>query len=131
MHRYLDQALAQHFSAMRHINQENRSLELNHDNYVQWPHSSYKDYVNGRCRSWIDSLPTLELFTDTDQYVEFVSDYEDLHRERDVIKRDGNRDQRHQICRLRDIDSVRSYVPDADDYDRYHHKQTSQGSALI
>ena len=63
-----------------------RYIHLNHSSYRTWPRSGYQDYVNGRCRSWIDSLPVLELFSSTEQYVDFVDDYEALQRERDEIK---------------------------------------------
>jgi putative transposase len=72
-------------SQLMHIT---RYIHLNHSNYGSWSHSSYQDYINGRCRSWIDSSLILDLFTSTEQYVEFVSDYEDLQRERDIIKKE-------------------------------------------
>ncbi len=63
-----------------------RYIHLNHTSYKAWPHSSYQDYINNRCRSWIDSTPILDLFTSADQYINFVDDYEALQRERDEIK---------------------------------------------
>ena len=63
-----------------------RYIHLNHRDFKDWPRSSYKDYINDRCRSWIDSRPILELFHDAIQYKEFVSDYESMQRNLDEIK---------------------------------------------
>ncbi len=63
-----------------------RYIHLNHRNYATWARSSYQDYMNGRCRSWIDHTPILELFSSGQEYIEFVNDYESLQRERDEIK---------------------------------------------
>lgn len=63
-----------------------RYIHLNHRNYAVWRHSSYQDYINGACRSWFNAQPILNLFHNTKDYIEFVSDYETLQRERDEIK---------------------------------------------
>lgn len=62
-----------------------RYIHLNHSRYDSWAHSSYGDYMNTP-RSWIDSAPILDLFSSKEEYGEFISDYEDVQRERDSIK---------------------------------------------
>ncbi len=64
-----------------------RYIHLNHAKYATWSHSSYRDYL-GHSRDWINPTPILELFTSQNAYVEFVSDYEDIQRERDSIKQE-------------------------------------------
>jgi putative transposase len=79
------------YKAVRTVNDSQlihitRYIHLNHRKYAVWLRSSYQDYINGRCRSWIDASPILELFPTSDKYVEFVSDYEAMQRERDDLK---------------------------------------------
>lgn len=62
-----------------------RYIHLNHADYSEWRHSSYRDYATG-ARDWIHPEDILELFPSVDQYIEFVKDYEDIQRERDEIK---------------------------------------------
>lgn len=62
-----------------------RYIHLNHKDYRTWSHSSYKDYLT-EAREWIDSTPILELFSNVATYKEFVDDYEDVQRTRDMIK---------------------------------------------
>lgn len=69
-------------SQLMHIT---RYIHLNHGDYRSWPHSSYHDYIQSS-RNWVDTVPILELFGNRKKYKEFVSDYEDLQRERDEIK---------------------------------------------
>ena len=64
-----------------------RYIHLNHHDYKIWHHSSYGDYLDAP-RVWIDPRPILDLFTSVRQYEEFVTDYEELQRERDDIKRE-------------------------------------------
>jgi putative transposase len=69
-------------SQLMHIT---RYIHLNHPSYRKWSHSSYGDYLDNP-RDWIISKPILDLFTSRDSYKEFVDDYEQLQRERDIIK---------------------------------------------
>lgn len=62
-----------------------RYIHLNHREYRTWPYSSYSDYLS-RARQWVDSQPLLELFSSKQAYEEFVDDYEELQRMRDMIK---------------------------------------------
>lgn len=62
-----------------------RYIHLNHSKYDDWPHSSYGDYLNNP-RPWVDATPILGLFASKQDYKEFVSDYEEIQRERDTIK---------------------------------------------
>ncbi len=62
-----------------------RYIHLNHREFRTWPYSSYKDYLK-QPRTWIDSVPILELFASQQAYKEFVDDYEDVQRIRDMIK---------------------------------------------
>ncbi len=64
-----------------------RYIHLNHSKYNIWRHSSYLDYLEVS-RNWINPRPILDLFNNTKQYEEFVSDYEELQRERDEIKKE-------------------------------------------
>lgn len=64
-----------------------RYIHLNHAQYETWPHSSYQDYLDSP-RPWIDPQPILDLFSSRDAYKEFVTDYEEVQRERDSIKRE-------------------------------------------
>lgn len=64
-----------------------RYIHLNHVRYATWPHSSYSDYLTIP-RNWVYPNSILELFASKEQYEEFVSDYEELQRERDAIKQD-------------------------------------------
>ncbi len=65
-----------------------RYIHLNHKSYKTWPYSSYQDYLSNDPRLFVQPDSILELFTSKRQYEEFVSDYEELQRERDVIKKD-------------------------------------------
>ena len=62
-----------------------RYIHLNHARYDTWSHSSYGDYL-AQARPWIDTSPILDLFSSTEEYKQFVADYEDVQRERDAIK---------------------------------------------
>lgn len=64
-----------------------RYIHLNHRDYKNWRHSSYRDYLT-EPRDWIDTKPILELFVSRSAYEKFVADYESLQRERDEIKHD-------------------------------------------
>lgn len=72
-------------SQLMHIT---RYIHLNHSRYATWRHSSYKDYLAfpGHKRDWIDPEPILDLFASSEEYEDFVADYEELQRERDEIK---------------------------------------------
>lgn len=72
-------------SQLMHIT---RYIHLNHPSFRTWPHSSYLDYFASEPRSSVVTEPILELFPSKEKYQEFVSDYEELKRERDKIKQD-------------------------------------------
>ncbi len=65
-----------------------RYIHLNHSEYSRWPYSSYRDYLSDDTREYIHTTAILDLFSSKQQYKEFVADYEELQRERDVIKRE-------------------------------------------
>lgn len=67
-----------------------RYIHLNHNAYQTWLHSSYRDYlaIKSECREWLHPKSILELFDSKAQYEEFVADYEEAQRERDMIKQE-------------------------------------------
>lgn len=65
-----------------------RYIHLNHSKYKEWSHSSYADYMTEHSREFINTRPIIELFASRKQYQEFMDDYEELQRERDMIKQE-------------------------------------------
>lgn len=63
-----------------------RYVHLNHYDYRVWSHSSYEDYLYGE-REWLDIMPILELFKSREEYAEFTSDYEEMQRELERLKK--------------------------------------------
>jgi putative transposase len=66
-----------------------RYIHLNHRDFRVWPYSSYLDYLRpAEARKWLMPQPLLGLFDSIQQYETFVNDYEELQRERDMLKRE-------------------------------------------
>lgn len=62
-----------------------RYIHLNYPNYKTWAHSSYKDYLV-EARTWVDSEPILAMFDSKKEYVDFVNDYKEMHKELSSLK---------------------------------------------
>ena len=66
-----------------------RYIHLNHSDWRAWPYSSYPLYLrSGAIPEWIATNKILELFSTREKYLEFVEDYEDNQRMRNVIKQE-------------------------------------------
>jgi putative transposase len=64
-----------------------RYIHLNNRSFRTWPYSSYKDYVSAP-REWVEPQPILDLFDSKQQYMDFMTDYEDIQRANDDLKRE-------------------------------------------
>lgn len=54
-----------------------RYIHLNPRNYKTYFYSSYKNYIGKSSYNWLKIDRIAELFTDSDEYIRFVEDYED------------------------------------------------------
>lgn len=64
-----------------------RYIHLNRNDWRVWLYSSYVYYAAKRhAPIWLNTSKILSLFSSRDQYLEFVADYEDNQRMRDMIK---------------------------------------------
>ncbi|TAH32947.1 hypothetical protein EYC58_02210 [Candidatus Saccharibacteria bacterium] len=63
-----------------------RYIHLNHYDYRVWSHSSFEDYLYG-AREWLDIAPILEQFPSREKYAEFTSDYEEMQRGLERLKK--------------------------------------------
>jgi putative transposase len=74
--------LIEHNTYLQHIS---RYIHLNPHSFRTWPYSSYHDYLQSP-RSWINTVPILELFSNKADYNSFVLDYEEMQRSLEQIK---------------------------------------------
>lgn len=63
-----------------------RYIHLNHKEWRSWPWSSYQYYSRESVPQWLATTRILELFPTRYHYLDFVADYEDMQRSRDLIK---------------------------------------------
>lgn len=64
-----------------------RYIHLNPANYQTWPYSSFKYYRGDKKAKWLATDHILGLFNyDPEQYLNFLSDYEDSKMELDSLK---------------------------------------------
>lgn len=61
-------------SYLEHIT---RYIHLNPRHWKRYPHSSLQFYRSGVAPDWLTISPMLDLFTDSQEYMQFVADYED------------------------------------------------------
>lgn len=72
-------------SQLQHIT---RYIHLNHWGFRTWPHSSYQDYLHpSRKREWLKPEQVLTLFDSSEQYEQFVLEYETQQRANEAEKR--------------------------------------------
>ncbi len=64
-----------------------RYIHLNPKDYKEWPYSSFQYYQSTRIPpKWLNTLEILDIFGTRKEYVDFVSDYEDMTRDLAVLK---------------------------------------------
>lgn len=64
-----------------------RYIHMNPINYTKYQHSSYQDYLSeSKKRDWVMTNKVNELFSSKEQYLQFLQDYADYKRERQLIK---------------------------------------------
>lgn len=55
-----------------------RYIHLNPKNWRKWPFSSLDNFIGNKYSSWVQPERVLELFADEQDYLNFLSDYEDF-----------------------------------------------------
>lgn len=64
-----------------------RYIHLNPEDWQTWPYTSYLAYAGESfIPEWLNISRVNDLFTTREKYLEFVADYEDNQRMRDIIK---------------------------------------------
>lgn len=63
-----------------------RYIHLNPVKWRSWKWSSFSAYTGGQQPEWLQIGRIKELFSSTEKYIEFVTDYEDKQRMRERIK---------------------------------------------
>jgi putative transposase len=58
-----------------------RYIHRNPEDYSNYDYSSYKNYLGKRNQKWLNPDRILELFDSTEEYIQFVRDYEKLDNE--------------------------------------------------
>lgn len=61
-----------------------RYIHLNPDDWQDYTYSSFSSYVGNIVRDWLDPSRILELYKSTDEYVQFLKDYE---TEKDALQK--------------------------------------------
>lgn len=70
---------------LQHIS---RYIHLNPEQWRDWEFSSLDFYLGNKQAEWLDQKIILELFEDQNEYLDFVSDYEDHKRSLEAIRSD-------------------------------------------
>lgn len=68
---------------LQHIS---RYIHLNPERWRDWKFSSLDFYLGNKQAEWLDQKILLELFEDQNEYLDFVSDYEDHKRSLEAIR---------------------------------------------
>jgi putative transposase len=71
-----------------HLLHLSRYIHLNRRRWKEYRHSSALYYINGNEPSWLDITKVLELFDSREDYISYVTEYEDRKRELDLEKAD-------------------------------------------
>ncbi|MFT4532650.1 MAG: putative transposase [Candidatus Saccharimonadales bacterium] len=81
--------LATNIDKQNYLEHISRYIHLNPKNFKDYPYSSLQYYLNVKSADWLEPNPILELFNnDADEYLRFVSDYEDHKAMLDELKYD-------------------------------------------
>lgn len=74
-----------HEAYLLHIS---RYIHLNPRSYKRYPYSSFRTYIGGSMPEWLEPQRALELFGTPQAYENFVADYEDVKRTKDLVKKE-------------------------------------------
>lgn len=70
-------------SYLHHIT---RYIHMNPKNYLEWQYSSLPYFVGSKGAEWLHPDRILELFSDKEDYLTFLKDYEEQREVLDEIK---------------------------------------------
>ncbi len=77
---------AARIDSSEYLQHVSRYIHLNPRNWESYKYSSLKYYRDGKSPDWLDIEKLLGQFSSSQEYIEFVSDYEEMHETLDEIK---------------------------------------------
>lgn len=79
---------AVHVDGQQYLDHISRYIHLNPGKakYKTWVWSSFGFYLGSQSADWLDTKEILDMFDSKKQYIDFVSDYKDLHDELEIIQ---------------------------------------------